>query len=113
MNLCHCILKTVSCFLLMLFLVPETFAQVGKITVDLEKDKPKKFKTRTLRSEKTGQKKFTLPRKLVQNTASHYNYYFNANNKINQVIERARIGNTDNYYKLLSFYSYSLNKTAA
>ncbi|MBA2562928.1 MAG: tetratricopeptide repeat protein, partial [Chitinophagaceae bacterium] len=113
MNLCHRILKAVCCFLIVLFFVPAAFAQLGKITVDLKTDKPKKFQTRTLKSEKTGDKKFTVPRKFIQNTASHYNYYFNANNKINDVIERARIANTDNYYKLLPFYSYSLNNTAA
>src|SRR5687767_8280559 len=113
MNLSHWILKTVCCFLLLLFFAPAGFAQLGKITIDLEKDKPKKFKTRTLKSEKTGEKKFTIPRKFIQNTASHYNYYFNADNKINEVIERARLANTDNYYKLLPFYSYSLDNTVA
>ena len=94
------------------FLSPVAFAQLGKITIDLAKDKPTKFKTKTLKSEKTGQKKFTVPRKIIQNTVSHYNYYFNANNKINEVIERARLSNKDVYYKLLPFYSYSLKNTA-
>jgi len=105
-------LKSCLCFLFVLFLSPVVFAQLGKITFDLEKDKPTKFKTKTLKSEKTGEKKFTLPRKLMQNTVSHYNYYFNANNKINEVIERARLSNNDTYYKLLPFYSYSLKNTA-
>ncbi|MEO8112251.1 MAG: hypothetical protein ABI594_19545, partial [Ginsengibacter sp.] len=95
------------------FLLPQLHAQLGKITIDLEKDKPEKFKTKTLKSEKTGEKKFTVPRRLVQNTVSHYNYYFNANNKINEVIERARLSNKDDYAKLLPFYSYSLTGTAA
>ncbi|MDQ6761810.1 MAG: tetratricopeptide repeat protein [Bacteroidota bacterium] len=95
------------------FFLPQLRAQLGKITIDLEKDKPAKFKTKTLKSEKTGEKKFTLPRRFVQNTVSHYNYYFNANNKINEVIERARLSNKDDYSKLLPFYSYSLTNTAA
>lgn len=95
------------------FLFPQLHAQLGKITVDLEKDKPEKFKTKTLKSEKTGEKKFTIPRRFIQNTVSHYNYYFNANNKINEVIERARLSNKDDYAKLLPFYSYSLTGTAA
>lgn len=89
-----------------------TFAQIGKITVDLEKDKPEKFKEKVLRSEKTGEKKFTVPRRFMQNTTTHYNYYFNANNKINTVIERARLSNKDDYSKLLPFYGYSLDNTA-
>lgn len=95
------------------FFLPQLHAQLGKITVDLEKDKPEKFKTKTLKSEKTGEKKFTLPRRFVQNTVSHYNYYFNANNKINEVIERARLSRKDDYAKLLPFYGYSLTGTAA
>ncbi|MEP6584745.1 MAG: tetratricopeptide repeat protein [Ginsengibacter sp.] len=107
------IVKAVSIiFFSLLFFLP-VHAQLGKITIDLEKDKPEKFKTKTLKSEKTGQKKFTLPRRFIQNTVSHYNYYFNANNKINEVIERARISNKDDYTKLLPFYGYSLTNTAA
>lgn len=88
------------------------FSQPGKITIDLEKDKPVKYKTRVLKSEKTGQKKFTLPRRFVQNTTSHYNYYFNANNKFNEVIDRARYSAAENYFKLLPFYGYSLERTS-
>jgi tetratricopeptide (TPR) repeat protein len=107
------ILKSLSLLLFSLFLLPEVYAQLGKITIDLEKDKPQKFKTKTLKSEKTGEKKFTVPRRFIQNTVSHYNYFYNANNKIKQVIERARIANKDDYTKLLSFYGYSLDNTAA
>ena len=99
-------------FFSFLFFLP-VHAQLGKITIDLEKDKPEKFKTKTLKSEKTGEKKFTLPRRFIQNTVSHYNYFFNANNKINEVIERARLSNKDDYAKLLPFYGYSLTNTAA
>ncbi|MGH2646569.1 MAG: hypothetical protein ACRDE8_03335, partial [Ginsengibacter sp.] len=107
------ILKPLYLLLFSLFLLPEVYAQLGKITIDLEKDKPQKFKTKTLKSEKTGEKKFTLPRKFIQNTVSHYNYFFNANNKIKEVIERARISNKDDYSKLLPFYGYSLDNTAS
>ena len=107
------ILKFFAVFLFSLFLLPDVHAQLGKITIDLEKDKPEKFKSKTLRSEKTGEKKFTVPRRFIQNTVSHYNYFYNANNKINQVIERARIANKDDYTKLLPFYGYSLTNTAA
>jgi tetratricopeptide (TPR) repeat protein len=95
------------------FLLPEVHAQIGKISIDLQKDKPEKFKNKVLKSEKTGQKKFTPPRRFVQNTVSHYNYFFNANNKLNAVIERARMANKDNYSALLPYYSYSLQNTAS
>lgn len=106
------IIKFVSLLLFFCVLVPDVHAQLGKITFDLQKDKPKKYKDKTLKSEKTGEKKFTIPRRFVQNTVSHYNYFFNANNKINAVIERARMANTDDYSKLIPYYSYSLKNTA-
>jgi tetratricopeptide (TPR) repeat protein len=75
--------------------------------------KPEKYENRKLGSEKTADKKFTVPRRALQNTITHYNYYFNANNKVNAVVERAKISNKDDYSKLLSFYPYSLENTAA
>jgi tetratricopeptide (TPR) repeat protein len=85
---------------------------LGTITFDLQKEKPEKFKNKTLKSETTGDKKFTLKRRISQNVVSHYNYYFNASNKLDEVIEKARLSNKDDYSKLLSFYGYSLNATA-
>ena len=105
-------LRTSLVFILLCYILP-AFSQLGTITFDLQKDKPEKFKNKTLKSETTGDKKFTLKRRISQNTISHYNYYFNANNKFNGVIERARLSNKDDYGKLLAFYSYSLNATAA
>ena len=74
--------------------------------------KPKEFENRLLRSEK-GSKKLTAPKKFVQNTVSHYNYFFNANNKINEVITRAKLSHKDEYDRLLSFYNFSLDVTVA
>ena len=75
--------------------------------------KPEKYETRKLGSEKTADKKFSTSRHIIQNTITHYNYYFNANNKVNAVVERARLSNKDDYSKLLAFYPYSLESTAA
>lgn len=88
-------------------------AQFEKITIDLQKEKPEKFKNRKLRSERSGEKKLSLTGRFVQNTTSHYNYYFNANSKIESVIENARIANRDDYTFLLPYYSYTLDNTAA
>lgn len=107
------IVKFLSFLLVFGFISSQVCAQVGKITFDLEKDKPQKFKNKTLRSERTGEKKFNIPRRFIQNTTSHYNYYFNAHNKINAVIERARISHKDNYAKLIPYYSFDLKQTAA
>src|SRR6185295_6879504 len=83
-------------------------AQLG---VSLDIEKPKEYDERVLRSEKSDQKKFNATRRLVQNTVTHYNYYFNANNKLNEVIERAKTGFQDDYAKLLPFYNYTLEAT--
>lgn len=84
-------------------------AQLG-ISFDIKK--PQEYDERQLRSEKSDQKKFTLPRRFFQNTFTHYNYFFNANNKLNEVLTRAKEAHKDDYSKLLSFYNYSLAVTA-
>ena len=107
------IAKFLSFLLVFGFISSQVCAQLGKITFDLEKDKPQKFKNKTLRSERTGEKKFNIPRRFITNTTSHYNYYFNASNKIDAVIDRARISHKDNYAKLIPYYSFDLKQTAA
>ena len=85
----------------------------GQLGFSLDLKKPKEFEERTLRSERSDQKKFTLPRRFVQNTVTHYNYFFNANNKLNEIIDRAKLSFTEDYSELLPFYNYSLDVTAA
>jgi tetratricopeptide (TPR) repeat protein len=75
--------------------------------------KPEKYEEKLLPSEKTANKKFGLVRRFLQNTTSHYNFYFNAANRLNAVIERAKISNKDDYSKLLAFYPYTLENTAS
>jgi tetratricopeptide (TPR) repeat protein len=75
--------------------------------------KPEQYDDRVLGSEKSETKKFTLPRRFTQNNFTHYNYFFNANNKLNQVLEEAKLAHVDDYTELLSFYNYSLDVTAA
>jgi tetratricopeptide (TPR) repeat protein len=85
-------------------------------TVDLldkEANKPAKYDDRQLGSEKSAEKKFTRFRHFVQNTIVHFNYYYDANNRINLVIEEATLANHDDYSQLLSFYPYSLSNTIA
>lgn len=101
-------------WILALFMLSLTTAVVNAqpgLSFDLPK--PKKFENRKLGSEKTEDKKYTIPRRFMQNTITHYNYYFNANEKINEVLARAKAGHTDNFNQLLSFYNYSLDETAA
>jgi hypothetical protein len=72
-----------------------------------------KFENRRLGSEKMADKKFTVVRHLFQNNFTHYNYYFNANNKINAVLERAKAAQVDDFTKLLSYYPFTFDNTAS
>lgn len=83
-------------------------AQLG---YDLEIKKPEPYENRLLKAERSGQKKFTKYKHFWQNTYTHYNYFFNANNKLNEVIQRAKETHVEDYSKLLPFYNYSLEVT--
>ena len=97
-------------FLIILFQTASpSYSQLG-ISFDIKK--PRQYEERVLKSEKSDQKKFNLPRRFIQNTVTHYNYFFNANNKLNEVIDRAKEAHKDDYSELLSFYNYSLDVTA-
>jgi tetratricopeptide (TPR) repeat protein len=89
-------------------------AQPPSWTIDLlgKEKKPEKFENKKLGSEKTENKKFTFFRHFVQNNITRYNFYFNAVNKLDAIVERAKIAQQNDYSKLLSFYPYSLDNTA-
>ena len=101
-------------YLLGLFtFVYNTYAQPSWTINLLDSSKrDKKFEERKLGSEKMADKKFTIVRHIFQNNYTHYNYYYNANNKINTIVERAKTAHKDDYTKLLSYYPYSLENTA-
>lgn len=99
--------------ILLLILCQVSFPAFSQLGISFDIKKPQEYEERVLRSEKSDQKKFTLPRRFIQNTATHYNYFFNANNKLNEVLERAKEANKDDYSKLLPFYNYTLDATAA
>jgi hypothetical protein len=85
-------------------------AQMG---FSLEVKKPKPYEERVLKAEKTpSDKKIKTPKRFFANLTTHYNYFFNANNKLNEVIERAKDNHKDDYSQLLPFYNYSLDATA-
>ncbi len=106
----HILLK---CILILNFCIFSIVAiSQPNTNVSLEKDKPKQYENRILASEKSGDKKFSLPRRITQNTYTHYNYYFNAKNKLNEVITTAKAAFKDDYTSLLSFYNYTLSATS-
>jgi len=84
----------------------------GQVGVDYDLKKPDKYENRTLGYEKTATTKWTTSRELLQNTITHYNFYFNTNNKLNEVLVRAKGQFKEDYTQLLPFYNYSLETTA-
>lgn len=86
------------------------FSQQG-YQVDVKK--PKEYENRILKAEKTKEGKLKQPKKFFNNLSTHYNYVFNANNKLNEVIDRAKLVHRDDYFNLLSFYDYDLATTRA
>ncbi len=105
---------TISILLCAAFLSP-ALAQPPTWTINLldSTKRSEKFAERKLGSEKMAEKKFNLYRRVVQNNFTHFNYYYNANNKINLVLERAKEAQKDDYSKLIPYYPYSLENTAS
>jgi tetratricopeptide (TPR) repeat protein len=93
---------------LVLFTAAPAKAQLG---FELDIKKPEPYENRELKAEKTGDKKLKFPKKQFQNATTHYNYFFNANTKINEIVERAKLAHREDYTKLLPFYNYSLQAT--
>jgi lipopolysaccharide biosynthesis regulator YciM len=105
-------MRNVGFFLLCFICVHLCFisdAQPGT-TIDLKK--PEKYENRTLASEKTTEDKIKHGKKFYQNTVTHYNYVFNANLRLNGIIDRAKQSFKDDYTQLLPYYNYSLDITA-
>jgi tetratricopeptide (TPR) repeat protein len=86
-----------------------SFGQVG---VDYDLKKPPRYEDRSLGYEKTTDTKWTDARALLQNTITQYNWYFNTNNKLNEVLARAKAQFREDYTQLLPFYNYTLEATS-
>lgn len=80
---------------------------------DLDIKKPEPYTERELRAERTGDKKLKGSKRFFQNVTTHYNYFFNAQTKLDEILSRARAAHKDNYARLLPFYPYTLEGTAA
>ena len=95
---------------LLFMICSDLFAQRG---TEIEIEKPKKYENRKLASENSTDKKIPFAKKVYQNTVTHYNYYFNANRRLNELVEGAKTSFKDDFTQLLPFYNYSLDATAA
>lgn len=95
-----------------LLLLLSCFSASAQPDFTLPLNKPEKYRNKELGAERTDAKKFTLPRRLFQGMITHYNYYYNANRKINEIVERAKLAHKDDYTELLPFYNFSTQTTA-
>lgn len=91
--------------------LPDASAQQPLLSFDL-KGKPKQYEEKKLRSEKTGEKKWTIVRRFTQNGVTKFNWHFNANAKLEEIIARAKYSFKDDFTQLLPFYNFSLQQTA-
>jgi hypothetical protein len=99
-----------AALLLIAMLSMEKISAQANITFDLKK--PKNYENRKLPSELTPDKKIGPIKRLKENTFSHYNFYFNSNQKIQKIIAGAKQSHKDTFNTLLSFFNYDLNSTA-
>lgn len=106
----HPVIRILFAFTTLLLL--KTIQSFGQEGYDLKLTKPQKYENRKLGYENTYTKKFGVKRKFLQNTVTHYNYYYNANLKLDEVVANAKASFVDDFTKLLPFYNYDLNTTA-
>lgn len=98
--------------LVMIFLLASLTNIKAQPNTSISLQKPKKFEERQLTSEKTAEKKNTLLRRFTQSGFTHYNYYFNANQKLQDILIAAKSQFKEDYTQLLPFYNYTLEATA-
>lgn len=105
---------TFSKILLSVVLLSLLRTAYGQEGIDYDLKKPPKWENRILASETSNNgKRFKKFRHFVQNNITHYNYYYNTNEKIKLIVARAKAQFKDDYTKLLPFYNFTLEGTAA
>lgn len=62
-------------------------------------------------NEKLLKRKWSLPRRIYQNTVTRYNYFYNARRKYNDAITNLKKNNKDDYFKIISLYPYDIRKS--
>jgi tetratricopeptide (TPR) repeat protein len=90
-------------FLMLSIGLPAAFSQNKTV-----KTKAPKQEDRRPPSELMAAKKFTLKRRLFQNMATRYNYYFHARTKLNTLVKNVGQQGQDNYGYLLPFYPFNM-----
>lgn len=108
---CYKLLLTIS--LTILFYCGHISSLMAQKDATLDVKKPEKYSNRILGSDKTFTTKYTVPRRLMQGMSTHYNFFFNANVKLTEVVAGAKQSFREDYTELLPFYNYTLDATAS
>ncbi len=64
-------------------------------------------------NEKMLKKKWGVPRQIIQNTFTRYNYYFNTDRKMDEAIENMLRAKKENYDSLLALFPFNPDKDSA
>lgn len=64
-------------------------------------------------NEKMLKKRWSLPRQVVQNSFSRYNYYFNANRKMDEALQNMQRVKKDNYDSLLALFPFNPDRDSS
>ncbi|MGN6568331.1 MAG: hypothetical protein ACTHJ0_10285 [Flavipsychrobacter sp.] len=72
-----------------------------------------KHKREAWSNEKMLKKKWSIQRQVVQNTFTRYNYYFNANRKMDEALANMQRVRRDNYDSLIGLYPFDPNKDSS
>jgi outer membrane protein assembly factor BamD (BamD/ComL family) len=100
--------KIIGFFIVIVPLLLFQYQGSAQVFSTIELSKPAKYENRTLPAENTPLAKISRTKKFYQNTVSHYNYYFNANKKITEILEKGKERFKEDYTTLLPFYNYLL-----
>ena len=99
--------RHIPSFFLILVTLVLPFGVLAQPYSSIELKKPSKYENRDLPAEKTGNGSIKGGKKVYQNTVTHFNYFFNAQNKVNEVLERAKASFVEDYTQVLPFYNYT------
>ncbi|OJY98131.1 MAG: hypothetical protein BGP13_10795 [Sphingobacteriales bacterium 40-81] len=105
--------KALTTLVLFLFCCGFISSAIAQKDATLDVKKPEKYEKRILGSDKTFTTKYNIPRRLMQGMSTHYNFFFNGEIKLNDIITGAKQAFRDDYTELLPFYNYTLEATAA
>lgn len=72
-----------------------------------------KKKQKAYTNEKMLKRRWSIPRQIVQNTFTHYNYYFNADKKMDEAVANMLRTRKDNYDSLLVLFPFNPDKDSS